>query len=62
MTTPMMRRLSVQEAENELHSLEQGVEGGIASFEERARFHDLSPREQGVWERIRELRWLLSRG
>lgn len=59
MSAPLMRRLTPEEAQRELYALERNVDGGIESFEERARFYDLSPREQAVWERIRELRWLL---
>lgn len=59
MSAPLMRRLTPEAAHEELRSLERGVDGGIERFEERARFFDLSPREQAVWERIRELRWLL---
>ena len=60
MSAPLMRHLTPQEARGELHRLERSVDGGIEDFEERARFFDLSPREQAVWERIRELRWLLN--
>lgn len=59
MSAPLMRRLTPEEAQRELCALERNVDGGIENFEERARFYDLSPREQAVWERIRELRWLL---
>lgn len=59
MSAPLMRRLTPEEARRELYTLERNVDGGIENFEERARYYDLSPREQAVWERIRELRWLL---
>ncbi|AKK06623.1 hypothetical protein CMUST_11560 [Corynebacterium mustelae] len=61
MTAPMLNPMSKKEAEDKLHELETTIQGGIEEFEERARFFDLSPLEQGVWERISELRWLLGR-
>ncbi|MGV0392215.1 hypothetical protein [Corynebacterium riegelii] len=61
MSTPIIRRLTVEEAKQELRNLEQQVEGGIDAFEERAHSYDLSPTEQGVWQRISELRWLLGK-
>lgn len=60
MTAPYVERLTVQDAKRELNKLERSVEGGINAFERRAYLYELSPREQGVWERISELRWLVS--
>lgn len=62
MTAPVLRRLTVDQAERELRQLEDSVDGGIEAFEQRARRYELSPLEGGVWERISELRWLLGRG
>lgn len=60
MTAPLFRMLAREEAEAELHDLIRSIEGPIEDFERRADSYDLSPRELIKWERICDLRWLLS--
>lgn len=60
MTVPSLRRLTVEEAQAELASLEQRVEGPMEEFERRAYDYELTAREQGLWQRISELRWMLA--
>lgn len=59
MQAPLIDAISVSDARDKLHDLETSVPGGISDFEKRAYAYGLSPREQGVWELITELRWLL---
>ncbi|MCP1388130.1 hypothetical protein M5J20_08010 [Corynebacterium sp. TA-R-1] len=60
MSSPVLRRLTVADAQRELATLESQVDGPLEEFERRAHHYTLSPREQGIWERISELRWMLS--
>lgn len=60
MTAPLFRALTREEAETELHGLLSSIDGSLDEFERRARSYDLSPRELIKWERICDLRWLLS--
>ena len=59
MSSPVLRRLTIADAEQELATLESQIDGTMQEFERRARQYSLSPREQGIWERISELRWML---
>lgn len=60
MTAPLIRTLTREEATAELHDLLRSIDGSIDDFERRAYSYDLSPRELVTWERICDLRWLLS--
>lgn len=60
MIVPPLRRLTLEEARRELAKLENQIEGPIGDFEQRAFDYSLSPRERGLWQRIDELRWMIS--
>lgn len=59
MTTPVIKMLSKESAQQELNELKSSVEGSFSDFEDRANSYNLTPREFAIWERISELRWLL---
>lgn len=61
MTSPSIRRFTVEEAEQELAALEAQIDGDPEEFEWRAHNYTLSPRERGLWQQIADLRWMLSR-
>lgn len=59
MPAPILRRLTEEQARNELHNLEKSLTIPIEDFEERARAYALTEEEASIWGRIEELRWLL---
>ncbi|APT91651.1 hypothetical protein CPHO_00455 [Corynebacterium phocae] len=52
--------ISPEDARAELQQLVEGLLESVEDFERRARSYGLSAVECGIWDRIKDLRWLLT--